>query len=543
MSSDPLAILPANYMFQPSDNGTHTFTVTLKTNGTQTVIAQDTGNSLLDTTSSAISVGTVSLAAAKFASVPLGNFRGGDRLWPDAYGAGCQRPSGHGIYRNRPLYHQRSQGPGAGQLHIYRRGRWRAYLHERRDIENGGKPNSQCRRHGDQLNRGQFCPAREPSRCQPIFPWHSGKRGRGHGHKHHRERLDPYGNQATGYGGTVHFKSSDPTAIVPANYTFQPSDNGTHTFTVTLKTSGNQTVTVGDTGNSLLSTTSSAISVSAASMTAVKFTLVSSGPFVAGSAFGVTITALDVNGHVVTGYTGTVHFTTSDPKGLVPANYTFTAADGGVHTFANAVTLKTAGNQTVSAADTVTNSIAGSVALLVSPAVASQFSLSAPASAFVGTAISITVSALDPYGNQATGYRGTVHFTSNDWFAKLASNYTFTAADAGVHAFLGITFARRGTDSLTVTDTTISSIKGTVNISVSRGGGANIVVGTGTDLPVATSPVMMPAGVVVASEAPNGVTRRTSKDNSRLTGTLGLDELSGDGQDLLDAFFAELKAL
>ena len=58
-------------------------------------------------------------------------------------------------------------------------------------------------------------------------------------------------------------------------------------------------------------------------------------------AIDVTLTALDLYNNVATHYDGTVSFSTTDPgSGVVlPANYTFTADDAGVHTFASAVTL------------------------------------------------------------------------------------------------------------------------------------------------------------------------------------------------------------
>src|SRR5262249_52659072 len=46
----------------------------------------------------------------------------------------------------------------------------------------------------------------------------------------------------TGYTGTVHFTSSDPQAILPADYSFVSGDAGTHIFSVTLKTLGDQTI-------------------------------------------------------------------------------------------------------------------------------------------------------------------------------------------------------------------------------------------------------------------------------------------------------------
>ena len=62
------------------------------------------------------------------------------------------------------------------------------------------------------------------------------------------------------------------------------------------------------------------------------------------------MTAKDAYGNVATGYTGTVHFTSSDAAAALPADYAFTAADKGVHTFS--VTFQTAGSQSVTVADT-----------------------------------------------------------------------------------------------------------------------------------------------------------------------------------------------
>ena len=78
----------------------------------------------------------------------------------------------------------------------------------------------------------------------------------------------------------------------------------------------------------------------------------------AGAPFSITVTAQSASNGTATGYTGTVHFTSSDGQAVLPANYTFTAADAGVHTFTG-VALKTAGSQTVTATDTATATIAG----------------------------------------------------------------------------------------------------------------------------------------------------------------------------------------
>jgi hypothetical protein len=71
----------------------------------------------------------------------------------------------------------------------------------------------------------------------------------------------------------------------------------------------------------------------------------------------------------------------------------------------------------------------------------------------------VKVTAKDPFGNTATGYLGTVHFSSSDAAAVLPSNYTFTSSDAGAHTFTA-TLRTLGTQSLTATDTVTSTITG-----------------------------------------------------------------------------------
>ena len=169
----------------------------------------------------------------------------------------------------------------------------------------------------------------------------------------------------------------------------------------------------------------------------------------AGSASSVTITAQGSTNATDASYRGTVHFTSSDVQAGLPANYTFTAADAGSHTFT--LTFKTAGSQSFSAADTSTTTVSGSVSgIHVSPAAASQLIVSGLAtSATAGTSGTFTVTARDPYGNLATGFTDTVHFASSDASATLPAAYTFLPSDAGMHTFR-ITFQTAGTQSVTI---------------------------------------------------------------------------------------------
>lgn len=107
------------------------------------------------------------------------------------------------------------------------------------------------------------------------------------------------------------------------------------------------------------------------------------------------------------------------------------------------------------------------VSITVNPGPAATLAVSGFASPVTsGTAGNLTVTLRDASGFIATGYRGTVHFTSSDGTATLPANYTFTAGDNGVHVF-NATLATIGTQSITATDTVMAALTGSqTNISV-----------------------------------------------------------------------------
>jgi ELWxxDGT repeat protein len=268
----------------------------------------------------------------------------------------------------------------------------------------------------------------------------------------------------TGYTGTVHFTSTDPQAVLPADYSFTAADNGTHTFSAVLKTAGYRSITVNDAQTPSDSGAEWSIlvkSAAASTMTVGGFPSTTT----AGVAGSVTVTLADLYGNIAAGYAGTVHFTSSDAKAVLPANYTFTAADAGTHLFS--ATLKTAGTQSITIADTVTASLAGTDGgITVNPGAASQFIITAPSSIKAGVAFSLTITVEDAYGNVVTGYTGTIHFTSTDKTALLPANYTFTAADKGVHVFTGLILRKKGKQKITITDTLNSSLTASLTENV-----------------------------------------------------------------------------
>jgi hypothetical protein len=81
----------------------------------------------------------------------------------------------------------------------------------------------------------------------------------------------------------------------------------------------------------------------------------------------VTVTARNVLGEIATGYRGTIHFSSSDPAAHLPADYLFTAADAGSHTFVADVIPIAAGSQTVAATDTGNDQLRGTATIFISP--------------------------------------------------------------------------------------------------------------------------------------------------------------------------------
>jgi hypothetical protein len=276
--------------------------------------------------------------------------------------------------------------------------------------------------------------------------------------------LDAFNNTATGYSGIAHFTSTDGAATLPADSILT---SGVGTFSATLRTAGSRTLTATDTVSAPITGTSGAINVTAA--VATHFTVSAPVGATAGAAFSFTVSALDSGNAVATGYSGIVHFTASDGQAVLPANATLT---NGVGTFS--ATLKTAGSQTITAADTVSAAITGtSNAILVAAGAATHLSVSAPGSATSNSAFTFSVTALDAFNNTASGYSGTAHFTSTDGAATLP-------ADATLSLGLGIfsaTLRTSGARTITATDTVNASITGTSGaITVGAGGATHFTV-------------------------------------------------------------------
>ncbi len=184
-------------------------------------------------------------------------------------------------------------------------------------------------------------------------------------------------------------------------------------------------------------------------------------PITAGSAASVVVEALDAHDNRAVDYGGTVGFATSDPGSgvLLPADYTFGPADQGIHLFAGAIVLTTAGEQWLTAIDRVDPQISGTQAdITVEAADPSRLTVSGiDDPAVAGRASDVVVEARDAHGNLAAGYLGTVTFSTDDTHPGviLPADYTFTPADAGRRVFPGgVTLQTAGVHLVAADDTT-----------------------------------------------------------------------------------------
>ncbi|MFA5369728.1 MAG: Ig-like domain-containing protein [Candidatus Omnitrophota bacterium] len=174
-------------------------------------------------------------------------------------------------------------------------------------------------------------------------------------------------------------------------------------------------------------------------------------PATAGVSSDVMVTAKDQFDNIATGYRGTVYFTSDDAQVLagegLPNSYTFISGDNGTHTFASAVTLKTAGLKFVSAADLANTSITGAQSdIIVRHAAAGylkfQSSIASPQQA--GTQFSLPpLQAMDAFDNLANGANGATAYEG-------LKSVTFSL-DSGIYDAPNETFADTRTVDVTFT--------------------------------------------------------------------------------------------
>jgi hypothetical protein len=172
------------------------------------------------------------------------------------------------------------------------------------------------------------------------------------------------------------------------------------------------------------------VNIGAYQASASALVLIAPATVTAGTPFAIAVQVVDPFGQKAVGYTGMVHFTASNGA---MADYTFTATDGGQHTFGDVV-LRQAGVLTVTGTDTADGSITGGTALTVTPAAPDHLLFQQqPADTAAGQTIrpAVTVAVVDAFGNVETGDNSdgvTVSLGTNPSGGTLSGTLTVTVS-------------------------------------------------------------------------------------------------------------------
>lgn len=267
------------------------------------------------------------------------------------------------------------------------------------------------------------------------------------------------GSALTNYLGAIQFASSDLQAGLPANYTFVSGDNGTHTFYVTLKTAGSQTVSVADVSAPSAQGSASA-AVSAAAPSQLAFGQQPASAAVGAVLAPVAVRILDAYGNLVANdSTDSVTLTlASNPGNATLGGTTTVVASGGVATFST-LTLNHAGSGYAFAASS--GALAG--------AKSSTFNIAAPSAANVAVDFETSSNWYVVGGSQIYGYRsavaahdgalGFVQRNSSEWIYRTdsavqnnpgdsVSVWLQFASSANGRAYFGFGSSSQGTLSL-----------------------------------------------------------------------------------------------
>ena len=172
---------------------------------------------------------------------------------------------------------------------------------------------------------------------------------------------DQYGNNVPTAGTSVTLALGTNPAMGTLGGTLTQSTDATGlaTFAGVSIAKAGVGYTLAASSGALTGATSASFTVTPGSTTRFVVTGIPS-PLALGVAGSVAVTAQDALGNTATGYTGTIHFTSSDPTATLPADYAFGAGDAGAHTFTNGVAFHAVGTWLVTATDTTTSTMAGS---------------------------------------------------------------------------------------------------------------------------------------------------------------------------------------
>jgi autotransporter-associated beta strand protein len=521
-STDGQAGLPADYIFTAADQGKHTFQVTFKTAGTQSLAIADTSNGSLKVSAnvsvnavaqklvlSGMSLSTVAGTQQNLTVTVTDNFGNvvTNYLGAIHFSSSDEQAALPANY----IFTAGDQGKHTFALTLNTAGTQSVA------IADSANANIQGSITGINVTQAQ---ASNAVRLQITGPTNIVA---GQAANFTITALDSEGRVATGYRGTIFWISSDSTTSGIRAFSFGVADQGKHTFSLTFNASGKQSLSVFDQQNGALFGALSGINVTPPTSVANSLSTLTPSQVSTGSLNALTIIVLDSQGRPVSNYQGTLHFQSSDPGALLPADYTFTAQDQGTHVFM--LSLHTLGQQTVTVADLANpQGLNASLSILAVPGTR-KWAGKGP----------------DTLWSDPLNWDGGVIPQSGDTVVFNGSaTQTSTTYDLGANTSLkslvlaGSNFKIVGS-TLTVTDTidaTLATGTNTIQASVNLGGKVEILGGAGKL--VFAAPVNINAyTLTIDAQNSNVVLDSTLSGTGGLILTSGVLTLAGTGTNTL----------
>ncbi len=285
---------------------------------------------------------------------------------------------------------------------------------------------------------------------------------------------DEYDNLATDYSGTVAITSSDSQAVLPPSAALT---NGIGSFTVTLKTTGTQSITATDTVTSSINGLQNDITVTAAGLDHILISPASPS-IIAGNSQAFTVEAFDQYGNSL---------------GDVTSSATFTCPGASVK--GNSVTATAAGSHTVTA---TYNGKSNPTTLIVNAGALDHFVFNIVGTQAAGSAFNIMVTAVDAYGNTVTSYTGMPSLTV----------FVGSIIPDTMNAFVN------GLGSTTVTLVTAGS-----NINITATGGTQTGTSNSFTVTAASTPAPTPTPTPTSSPSPTSTPNPASTPTPTATPT------------------------
>ena len=211
------------------------------------------------------------------------------------------------------------------------------------------------------------------------------------------------GETVTGATNTVTVaRGSGPAAASLKGTVSVAAVNGVARFSTLVLEQAAQGYTLTASASGLAGATSPAFEVTSAAPASLVVAQVPAS-VTAGSSLSPEVSVRDAFGNVVTGYTGTVRFSSDDAAASLPSDYAFTSAGAGRHVFTGGLVLKKAGARRVTVTDQAQSTLAATSEVGVVPASAATLVFTGqPGDHSVRSPFGVQVALLDAFGNRVT---------------------------------------------------------------------------------------------------------------------------------------------